>query len=48
MGARSPYLALVVDVEGKSRNGVSPALQIGLGGGARIGLVLRRSSRVWR
>lgn len=48
MGARSPYLTLVVDVEGKSRNGVSPALQVGLGGGARIGLVLRRSSRVWR
>lgn len=47
-GARSPYLTLVVDVEGPSRRGVSPALQVGLGGGARIGLVLRRSSRVWR
>lgn len=47
-GARSPYLTLVVDVEGPSRHGVSPALQVGLGGGARIGLLLRRSSRVWR
>jgi hypothetical protein len=43
-GSRSPYLTLVVDVEGPSRHGVSPALQVGLGGGARIGL----SSRVWR
>lgn len=47
-GARAPYLALVVDVEGKVHHGIAPALQLGLGGGARIGLVLRRSSAHWR
>jgi hypothetical protein len=47
-GARSPYLTLVFDVEGRVHRGVAPALQVGLGGGARIGVVLRRSAPQWR
>ena len=47
-GSRSPYLTLVLDVEGKVHHGVAPALQIGLGGGARIGVVLRQSELQWR
>jgi len=38
------YLALLVDVEGRPRGQVAPAIQLGLGGGARIALVLRRLS----
>lgn len=37
------YLAVVADVEGPARGPVIPALQVGLGGGARIGLVLRQA-----
>jgi hypothetical protein len=43
-----PYLLLVVDVEGRTRGPVTPALQIGLGGGTRVGLVLRTSTGRWR
>ena len=43
-----PYLTAVVDVEGRRRGGFTPAVQLGVGGGARIGLVLRRSSPRWR
>lgn len=35
------YLALLVDIEGRPRGQVAPAVQLGLGGGARIALVLR-------
>lgn len=38
-----PYLVVVADIEGKRRGSWSPALQLGLGGGARLGLALRRS-----
>ena len=38
-----PYLTAVVDVEGKRHGGVTPALQIGLGGGTRVGVILRTS-----
>ena len=43
-GARAtPLLLVAVDVEGRrGARGWVPALQLGLGGGARIGLVLRR------
>lgn len=37
------YLAVVVDVEGPSGGPIIPALQVGLGGGARVGLVVRRA-----
>jgi len=43
-----PYMTLVVDVEGPRTNGVSPAIQLGLGGGTRIGIVFRTSKGPWR
>ena len=41
-------LAVVVDVEGRRAGGVSPAVQVGLGGGVRLGVALRFSSRAYR
>lgn len=39
----TPVLLVALEVEGRRRaSGWSPALQVGLGGGARIGVVLRR------
>ena len=38
-----PYLTAVIDVEGRRRHGLSPALLVGLGGGTRVGVVLRAS-----
>ena len=43
-----PYLTAVVDIEGRRRSGITPAIQIGIGGGTRVGVVLRRSPRSWR
>jgi hypothetical protein len=43
-----PYATLVADLEGPRRGPFSPALQVGLGGGARIGLMLRSSKGPWR
>jgi hypothetical protein len=43
-----PYLVLVVDIEGRTRGPITPALQLGLGGGARVGLVLRTATGRWR
>jgi len=43
-----PYFTVVVDVEGRTRGPVTPALQVGLGGGVRVGLVLRASQPRWR
>jgi hypothetical protein len=43
-----PYLTAVIDVEGRMRGRVTPALQVGLGGGARVGVVLRASQPRWR
>jgi hypothetical protein len=43
-----PYLTAVIDVEGRKRGRFTPALQIGLGGGARVGVVLRASQPRWR
>ncbi|MES2178959.1 MAG: hypothetical protein V4550_13955 [Gemmatimonadota bacterium] len=41
-GGPKPYLLAVVDLEGpRSASGISPAFQIGLGGGLRIGAALR-------
>jgi hypothetical protein len=37
-----PYLATVLDLEGpRSSRGIAPAFQVGLGGGVRVGAVLR-------
>jgi hypothetical protein len=43
-----PYLTAVVDIEGKRRGAITPALQLGLGGGTRVGVVLRPSQPRWR
>ena len=43
-----PYLTAVIDIEGRRRGRFTPALQIGLGGGTRLGVVLRTSTRAWR
>ena len=43
-----PYLALVTDLELTGAGGWTPAIQAGLGGGARLGLVLRSASDRWR
>ena len=43
-----PFLTAVVDVEGRIRGNITPAVQLGLGGGARIGIVLRTSPPRWR
>lgn len=41
-----PYLVSVVDLEGPlSARGVSPAFQLGIGGGVRLGVALRRGAK---
>jgi hypothetical protein len=40
---RQTYLAAVVDLEGPEWAGLLPALQVGVSGGWRAGLVLRRA-----
>jgi hypothetical protein len=41
-------IAIVLDLEGPVNGAVTPAVQVGLGGGARVGLVLRRADRFRR
>lgn len=43
-----PYLAFILDLELARRGGVAPAIQLGLGGGARLGVVLRTGVDRWR
>ena len=43
-----PYLALLLDLEMRRRAGITPAIQLGLGGGTRLGLVLRTGTERWR
>jgi len=44
-----PRLLVAMDLEGRrSSRGLVPALQVGLGGGVRIGVVLRRGAKVMR
>lgn len=44
-----PRLLVAADLEGRrSTHGLVPALQVGLGGGARIGVILRRGERLLR
>jgi hypothetical protein len=40
---RHTYLAAIADLEGPEIRGMLPALQVGLSGGPRVGLVLRRA-----
>jgi len=42
------FLAVVFDLEGRRAGGITPAFQLGLGGGVRLGVVLRMSSRAYR
>jgi len=42
------YLTVILDIEGPRRGPFSPALQIGLGGGTRIGVALRTTRGPWR
>jgi hypothetical protein len=45
----TPLLLVALDVEGRrAANGWVPALQLGLGGGTRIGVVLRRAQPGYR
>lgn len=39
-----PALLVAMDAEGRRAGGWTPAVQLGLGGGARIGLVMRRGA----
>jgi hypothetical protein len=43
-----PYATIVVDLEGRMRGHWTPALQLGLGGGTRLGVALRASPPRWR
>lgn len=43
-----PYLTAVIDVEGRMHGAITPAIELGLGGGTRVGLVLRASPARWR
>jgi hypothetical protein len=40
-----PYLTVVADVEARAHRKFTPAVQVGLGGGTRLGLVFRTSPR---
>lgn len=42
---RQTYLAAILDLEGPETRGFIPALQVGVSGGFRAGLVLRRAVR---
>jgi hypothetical protein len=44
-----PLLLVAMDLEGRrSSHGLVPALQLGLGGGVRVGVILRRGARLMR
>lgn len=48
-GRVTPLLLLALDLEGRRRrSGWSPAVQVGLGGGARLGVALRRGETAAR
>jgi hypothetical protein len=42
---RHTYLAAVLDLEGPAMRGVIPAMQVGLSGGVRAGVILRRAMK---
>jgi hypothetical protein len=42
-GARA-YLLLLAGLDGPIKNGMTPSVELGLGGGARIGVILRRAT----
>ena len=47
-GPSRPLLAAVIDLEGRRKGAWTPALQLGLGGGVRVGFALRHSARATR
>jgi hypothetical protein len=47
-GRWRPYLAVLSDLELRRRPGWTPAVQVGLGSGWRVGLALRKSRGTWR
>lgn len=42
------FLLVVLGMEGPEKNGFSPAFEVGLGGGARAGIILRRARGRYR
>lgn len=38
------YLLVLAGVDGPVKNGMTPSIEVGLGGGARIGVILRRAT----
>jgi hypothetical protein len=47
-GRWRPYLVGVLDFEGAKHGPIAPAVQLGLGGGVRLGVVLRSAANGWR
>jgi hypothetical protein len=47
-GSWRPFLAVLSDLELRRRPGWTPAVQLGLGGGWRVGIALRNSRGTWR
>jgi hypothetical protein len=43
-----PLVTVVIDVEGRRHGAFTPAIQLGLGGGTRVGIALRSSPTRWR
>jgi len=43
-----PYLVGLIDFEGRKTGAVAPAIQLGLGGGVRLGVILRSAANGWR
>jgi hypothetical protein len=43
-----PYLLMVIDLEGPQTGSYRLAYQAGIGGGMRVGVVVRRARGVWR
>jgi hypothetical protein len=43
-----PYLLMVIDLEGPPTGSYRLAYQAGVGGGMRVGVVVRRAREVWR
>jgi hypothetical protein len=43
-----PYATVVADLDGRRHGSWTPAVQVGLGGGVRIGFAIRASAPRWR
>lgn len=42
-GQGEPFVLAVVGVEGRQRGGLAPAVEVGVGGGVRVAVVVRRA-----